>query len=398
MEKSETFNEPHGEHLIGQAQEFVSRLFETKLSGVYFYHNFEHARRVVGRVAELAKWEGCTDSEIEALIVAAWFHDTGFIEHEAGHETISAAIAADFLKARQVSDGFIELVKNLILASAKKASPQSKLEKILKDADCSHVASADYFEVATSLKNETSVKENTVITELEWLEANKEFFKEHQFYTETAKLKWQPIKELNAKEINERIVRINQKQASRLNSNKLGRGVETMFRVTLRNHIDLSAIADTKANILLSVNAIIISIVLSNLIPKLDNPSNFFLVVPTLVLMLFSVASVVLSVLSTRPNISNVTVTKEMIRNKQTNILFFGNFHKMELKEFEWGINYLIEDQEALYDSLTKDLYYLGRVLERKYRLLRITYTVFMFGIVISALVFIFSYYKNIIT
>jgi hypothetical protein len=166
-----------------------------------------------------------------------------------------------------------------------------------------------------------------------------------------------------------------------------------MFRVTLKNHIELSAIADTKANILLSVNAIIISVALSNLVPKLDSASNSFLVWPTLIFMVFSVASVVLSVLSTRPNISSVTVTKDMIKNKQTNILFFGNFHKMGLKDFEWGIDYLIDNDDVLYNSLTKDLYYLGLVLERKYRLLRITYTVFMFGIVISALAFITSYY-----
>ena len=53
-----------------------------------------------------------------------------------------------------------------------------------------------------------------------------------------------------------------------------------MFRVALRNHITLSDIADTKANILLSVNAIIISLVLSNLLPKLDNPSNHYLNFP----------------------------------------------------------------------------------------------------------------------
>jgi hypothetical protein len=210
-----------------------------------------------------------------------------------------------------------------------------------------------------------------------------------QFYTDSAKLKWQPFKDLNERELDAKIDKIK----SKFNSRKRGRGVETMFRVTLKNHIELSAIADTKANILLSVNAIIISVALSNLVPKLDSASNSFLVWPTLIFMVFSVASVVLSVLSTRPNISSVTVTKDMIKNKQTNILFFGNFHKMGLKDFEWGIDYLIDNDDVLYNSLTKDLYYLGLVLERKYRLLRITYTVFMFGIVISALAFITSYY-----
>ena len=54
------------------------------------------------------------------------------------------------------------------------------------------------------------------------------------------------------------------------------RGVETMFRVALKNHMTLSNIADTKANILLSVNAIIMSLALSTLLPVLDNPSNHY--------------------------------------------------------------------------------------------------------------------------
>ncbi|WP_253256062.1 Pycsar system effector family protein [Formosa algae] len=184
------------------------------------------------------------------------------------------------------------------------------------------------------------------------------------------------------------------KKANKSGSKKVGRGVETMYRVTLRNHMTLSGIADSKANILLSVNAIILSVALSNLVPKLDNASNSFLVYPTLVLLIFTVSAIVLSVISTRPNVSSTNVvTRDMIKANKTNILFFGNFYKMTLEDFEWGIDYLKENEDKLYSSLTKDLYYLGLVLERKYRLLRLTYTVFMVGIIVSALTFIISYH-----
>ncbi|NGX83703.1 Pycsar system effector family protein [Aequorivita sp. KMM 9714] len=382
------------EDIIEKAEQFVSDLFETRLSTVNFYHNINHTRRVVEDISQLAEWEGCSEKETKILKLAAWFHDTGFVEVDKGHEEVSVKIVQEFLQSNQVSKDIIDLVADLILVSIKDVEPKTKLQKLIKDADCSHVASENYFEISNLLRKENSLKLNTSFTDLEWLEGNKEFFEWHKFYSDSAKLKWQPLKALNLRELDAKIDKIKAKQASKQSSNKFGRGVETMFRVTLKNHIELSAIADTKANILLSVNAIIISVALSNLVPKLDNLSNAFLVWPTLVLMLFSVTSVVLSVLSTRPNISSVNVTKEMIMNKQTNILFFGNFHKMGLKDFEWGIDYLMENQDVLYNSLTKDLYYLGLVLERKYRLLRITYTVFMFGIVISALAFIISYYN----
>ena len=161
-----------------------------------------------------------------------------------------------------------------------------------------------------------------------------------------------------------------------------------MFRVALRNHITLSDIADTKANILLSVNAIIISISFSTLIPKLDNPNNHFLIVPAVIFMLFTVASMILSIMATRPNVTQGKFSKEDVANKKVNLLFFGNFHQMKLEDFEWGISEMMQDRDYLYGSLTKDLYFLGLVLNRKYGLLRTTYTVFMIGIIVSVIAF----------
>ncbi|WP_333780680.1 Pycsar system effector family protein [Tenacibaculum retecalamus] len=166
------------------------------------------------------------------------------------------------------------------------------------------------------------------------------------------------------------------------------RGIETMFRVALRNHITLSDIADTKANILLSVNAIIISMTLSTLIPKLDNPSNHYLIIPSIVFILFTVASIILSIMATRPNVTEGKFTKGDVANKKVNLLFFGNFHQMNLPDFEWAMDEMMKDRDYLYGSLTKDLYFLGLVLNRKYKLLRVTYTVFMIGIIASVIAF----------
>ncbi len=153
----------------------------------------------------------------------------------------------------------------------------------------------------------------------------------------------------------------------------------------------MSDIADTKANILLSVNAIIISLVLSNLISKLD--SNNYLIIPTAIFVLFSAITMVLSVIATRPNITRGEFTKEDVANQSVNLTFFGNFHKMELKEYEWAIEELLKDRNYVYKSLTKDLYFLGKVLDRKYRILRLTYTIFVSGTIISLIAFALFFY-----
>ncbi len=168
------------------------------------------------------------------------------------------------------------------------------------------------------------------------------------------------------------------------------RGIETMFRVSLRNHIDLSAIADNKANIMLSINAIIISIVLFALLPRFAVEP--YLVAPTIMLLGVCVLTVIFATLATAPKITSGMVTKEDIENKRATLLFFGNFHKMTLEDFEWGINEVMRDPEFLYGSMTRDLYNLGKVLSTKYKYLRMCYLVFMYGLTISVMAFILAH------
>ena len=80
--------------------------------------------------------------------------------------------------------------------------------------------------------------------------------------------------------------------------------------------------------------------------------------------------------------------TKEDVANQKVNLLFFGNFHQMKLDEFEWAMNEMMKDRNYLYGSLTKDLYFLGLVLNRKYNILRLTYLVFIIGIIVSVIAF----------
>jgi hypothetical protein len=93
-------------------------------------------------------------------------------------------------------------------------------------------------------------------------------------------------------------------------------------------------------------------------------------------------------VLSTRPTITTGRFTREDVQKKSANLLFFGNFHRMELKDYEWGISEMMKDSEYLYGSMTRDIYFLGKVLGRKYLLLRIAYSIFMFGFAIAVVVY----------
>jgi hypothetical protein len=167
------------------------------------------------------------------------------------------------------------------------------------------------------------------------------------------------------------------------------KGIETMFRITSGNHQRLSDMADNKANIMISTNSIIISIVLSTLLRKLEDDS--YLLVPTILLLIVCVTTIVFSVLSTRPSVPAGTFSKEDVEQKKVNLLFFGNFYKMSYSDYAAGMQVMINDQDFLYASLTKDIYAQGAVLGKKYWHLRIAYNVFMFGVVISVVAFLIS-------
>ncbi len=391
--------------LIIDAEKYVLNLLNTKLDRKYVYHNLAHTQRVVKKAKELTESIEVSKMASENLEIAAWFHDTGFIKGAENHEENSVKIVANFLKKHKVEDTRIAAISSLILATKIDSEPKNDLEKILVDADCAHLASKNFFDYTLLLRKEWELTGFKNVSDAEWIAENIDFFTQHHSYnTEFALKNWTKTKEKNLsklmksqKDLKEEIKKFKQKQDTLKLKKEKGnvpeRGVETMFRVALRNHITLSDIADTKANILLSVNAIIISLALSNLLPKLDNPSNAHLFIPTVIFVIFTVASIILSVLATRPNVTSGKFSKEDVANKKVNLLFFGNFHKMKLDDFEWGIKEMMKDKDYLYGSLTKDLYFLGLVLNRKYSILRLTYTVFMIGIIVSVIAFAISFY-----
>jgi predicted metal-dependent HD superfamily phosphohydrolase len=380
--------------IVEKAELFASKLLKNDLDPRFLYHNLRHTQRVVKSTKELLNFYDLTEEEQEKLLLTAWLHDTGYVAGRLNHEEASCKTASDFLKENGYKAADIEEVCRLIMATKRHYEPQTLSEQIIRDADSSHFAKKSYWETTDFLREELKELDVADYSPKEWRDENIRMFRnEHRFYTDYAKENWEEGKARNLKQLvkekkNEKDIAKKEALKAKYKQESPDRSVQTLYRVTLKNHLKLSDIADTKANILLSVNAIIISLVLANLLTKLDNPSNTYLIYPTFILILFSVASMILSVLATRPNVTSGKFTKEDVEQKRVNLLFFGNFHKMKLEEYEWALQELVKDKEYVYSSLTKDLYYLGLVLNKKYKILRITYNIFMLGMIISVLAF----------
>jgi predicted metal-dependent HD superfamily phosphohydrolase len=168
-----------------------------------------------------------------------------------------------------------------------------------------------------------------------------------------------------------------------------GRGIDTVFRITSNNNQRLSSQADSKAHILIQVNSIIISVLLSLLLRKIEDHTN--LAIPAIILLTVNLVTIIFSILATRPHIPPGKFTQADLEEKKVNLLFFGNFYLMSLEEYAGGMLQLLEDRDFLYGSLIRDVYYQGIALGKKYRWLRLSYNVFMYGLIASVISFLIA-------
>jgi len=393
------------------ASEYVYDLMKDKLPGIYVYHNFKHTSEVVDAIKKIGNKSDLSEDDLEIVTLAGWFHDSGFTQKYENHEDVSIEIARNFLKENNYPEEKIEKVVNCINATRFPQAPKNLLEEIICDADLFHLGTKDYDDKSDLLRVEWEKTGNKEYSQLDWIKINIDFLLSHKFYTKYAKknleenktdmlvkLQKKYRKKLeeneNSEKQKEKIDIEKQKLESKKEASmKSERGVETMFRNTLRTHVEFSGMADNKANIMISINTLIIGAVVTVLVRKLD--ANPQLIIPTIMLLLVSLICIVYAVIVTRPQVTSGKFTKEQIQKKEANLLFFGNFHKMGLGDFDWGMKEMMNDKDYLYSMMIKDIYFLGQTLGVKYKRLWLCYTIFMYGLIASVLAFIIATVLN---
>ena len=391
-----------GELLTQESEMFIRDLFKKKIPGTLTYHNTEHTEYVANQARLIGKHSGLSKEEINLVVVAAWFHDSGFVVRSKGHEEESRKIAREFLTSKEVSEEVIQQVLICIEATKMPQDPgDNLLAQVVCDADMSYLSEKFYLKRTALLRKEWNNESETKLSRKSYYQETVDLFNNHRYYTEYGNKEFSPGKEKNfqllhtlrekkSKKEKKRSATLqseNKKLLKKLEKEKLpGRGVESMFRLTARNQINLSSIADNKANILISINSIVLTVLLSIGIGKIsDYPVITF---PAIVFITTCLSTIVFAILSTRPKISSGKFTEEDIHNKKINLLFFGNFYNMSLEEYEWAVKEMMADQNYLYSSMIRDQYSLGKVISQKYRLLRIAYTIFMIGLILSSILF----------
>jgi hypothetical protein len=162
------------------------------------------------------------------------------------------------------------------------------------------------------------------------------------------------------------------------------RGIETWFRLASKNLYTRLQIVDTKANILITANAIIISVVLGSLYPRLDADPHLIFAVGGLVMT--NVLSISYAILATIPK---AWTKKSSITNLESrDLMTFEDFSGIQLDDYRKSVMKTMEDGNTLYPSIIKDIHELGVKLAQKYKLIRMSYLIFLYGIILSVFLF----------
>jgi len=388
-------------------EKHVGDYFHTHSDPRLVYHNLEHTEKVVNAAQQIANHYQLNEQDFFTVTVAAWFHDTGYFEDALNHEAKGAALADDFLAKHKVNQEIRDQVKSAILATKIPQKPKSEIDKILCDADLFHLGLADFRAKGKLMHKENELIYKKEISKSEWRKKDIQFMESHHYHTDYANLllsdqKQKNIEKLKSKLTAQEVINtelqepksfapvIVKDKKKKDKDDRPDKGIETMFRITSANNQRLSDMADNKAHILITVNSIMLSLIVSLLLRRLEDHGN--LIIPTFILLLVSLTCVVVSILSTRPSIPKGEFTQEDMDKKKVNLLFFGNFYKMSLPSYTDGMIKVMNDKDFLYGTLITDVYSQGVVLGRKYKLIRLAYNIFMFGLIAAVFAFVIAY------
>ncbi len=407
------------QQLLEEVKKYVVAYFDANQDPELIYHNLKHTKDVVAAATKIANHYQLSDEDFFVVVSSAWFHDTGYFTDKADHEAKSIDIAVHELKQLKVDDAVIDKIKACILATEMPQKPVGLLQEILCDADLFHLGTDDFRERSKMVRKEFEKIRNITLDKDEWRAGSIELLRSHTYFTDYCRLLLADQQQKNLDKLLEKQSEVTDKPAvatpayrdeiadpaaisvvdegkpdiekhgKKHKSDKPERGIETMFRISSTNHQRLSDMADNKAHIMITVNSIILSAIISLVLRKMDAESH--LLIPTFMLLTVSLLTITFSILATRPSIPQGLFTQADIEAKTVNLLFFGNFYRMSYESYSDGMLKMMDDSDFLYGSLIRDNYSQGVVLGKKYRLLRVSYNIFMFGLIISVVAFLIS-------
>jgi hypothetical protein len=154
---------------------------------------------------------------------------------------------------------------------------------------------------------------------------------------------------------------------------------DAILRTTQQHHVQLSQMADLKANIIITVSSIVLTMTLA----RVDDPA---LRASAITLIVFTTLALLLAILAVLPKYRPLRLRTETLP-PQFNLLFFGHFAELSRERFLAEIAQSMKPDGSVYEAMAKDIYSLGYYLaHHKYRYLRLSYLFFLSGFILASL------------
>ncbi len=390
--------------ILNKTKQYLLELYNQGQAKRLVYHDYPMLAQIAELVEDIAHASNISEADQEAAQIAAWFQHIDLLLK--GHQDTDTCLdsARQFLEKNDWPVQKIALVEKTIHEVRTGISSNTGAQ-LLNDANVAYAYSTNFLQLTPLEQLETEILEKRRFEALDWEEKTHQKIFQQQFYLPYSKTHFGHLLAQNKLEQEQRLRNLQRKKQK---ADVLGedlrnfqnierklpeRATQTFFRANYRNHINLSSIADNKANIMIGINAIMMTIVVSVLSYgniAFERPA---ILMPVVLFLFTGLASMISAVLSARPKVTMLNPSGTPLEEAKKNIVFFGNFVHLSQEEYENAMDAMLRDSELMYGNMTRDLYHLGKVLDKKYRLLTLSYNIFMVGFVSTMLAFLVAFY-----
>lgn len=380
--------------ILNESVDYIQILFSEK-DEFPMFHSLQYIKESAEVAIKLAKKYKQSETETEILLLAIWFYISGFKINPKKFKQESVNICKIFLTEKKYPEKKIAEVLDLLEKPF--SSTNALNSQILHDALISYKGRKRFFRKQELLRIERENLFNKTYTDHAWSKIVYALLIKCTFFTDAARVKYHKRKIQNISKQRAKINKARKTTKRKKTGKEFGRGVDTLYRTSYSNHIKLSAIADGKANMMISINTIILSVIITFTGARFTLNDVFVteylhFTIPIAILLIGALISAIFAILSARPKVTEQKINIEKSEKSKSSLLFFGNFLQVSLKEYVNHLSQLKVSEQHLYDSMSIDMYFLGKILKKKFDLLTWSYNCFMFGIILSVVVFFFIF------
>lgn len=371
--------------LVQSASHYVESLFTTSNRAALPFHNFKLASAVAQEVHELGLSENLMVEQREVVLLAAWFLYAGWSQGLTSQAPqMSEQHVIKFFKLQAVAPAIQDDVLSLVRQVHTGGEPQGLAEAILRDATNAIWARKKHRKHCKHLRQELEDGGAQRFSDSEWANYLIGLMSTTRFFTASGRRIYTEKLETHLRDVTAELKLQIEKESDLKANRTLERGIDTFFRTQSRYFFNLVALADRKSQMIIGVNSISLSILISTVHDLMRGQQNLW--VPVICFVVANMVSMIFAVLAIAPNTPRRRqIKREDVLHRHGQLMSQVLFSDIDYDNFKLGVKQMMSDEAYLYDTMIRNMFDTGRVLLRKFQYLKYAYRTFIAGLTVSA-------------